>query len=146
MSDPIVVIDSSEIREGKLKELKTALDELVEFVEASEADPIAYNIYFDEDGTKMTVVQIHPSSESMEFHMEVAGPIFQKFTELLRLSRIDFYGKPSDALLEQMRQKAQLLGDATLVVNELHSGFFRFGVAEPGNATTFAEGRSALGS
>ena len=62
MSDPIVVIDSSEIREGKLEELKTALEELAAFVEANEADPIAYNIYFDEDCTQMTVVQIHPSS------------------------------------------------------------------------------------
>ena len=90
MSDPIVVIDSSQIREGKLDELKAALKELVEFVEANEADPIAYNIYFDEDGTRMTVVQIHPSSASMEFHMKVAGPVFRKFTKLLELSRVDF--------------------------------------------------------
>ena len=47
MSGPIVVIDSSEIREGKLEKLKTALKELAAFVEADEADPIAYNIYFD---------------------------------------------------------------------------------------------------
>ena len=44
MSDPIVVIDSSEIREGKLEELKTALEELAAFVEANEADPIAYSL------------------------------------------------------------------------------------------------------
>jgi quinol monooxygenase YgiN len=135
MSDPIVVIDSSEIHEGKLEELKTALKELVEFVEANEADPIAYNVYFDEDGTRMTVVQIHPSSASMEFHMKVAGPVFQKFTELLTLSRVDFYGKPSDALLEQMRQKARLLGNAPVAVNEFHKGFARFGPARPATAT-----------
>jgi hypothetical protein len=131
MSDPIVVIDSSEIREGNLEELKTALKELVEFVEAHEADPIAYNVYFDKDGTRMTVVQIHPSSASMEFHMQVAGPVFRKLTELLTLSRVDFYGKPSDVLLEQMRQKAQQLGNAPVVVNELHAGFMRFRSAEP---------------
>jgi hypothetical protein len=62
VSDPIVVIDSSEIREGRLEDLKAALKELVEFVEASEAEPIAHNIYFNEDGTRMTVVQIHPIS------------------------------------------------------------------------------------
>lgn len=71
MSGPIVVIDSSEVREGKLEELKTALKELAAFVEADEADPIAYNIYFDEDCTQMTVVPIHPSSASMELHMFV---------------------------------------------------------------------------
>jgi quinol monooxygenase YgiN len=129
MSDSIIVIDSSEILEGKLEELKTALEELVEFVEANEADPIAYNVYFDEDGTRMTVLQIHPSSAAMEFHMEVAGPVFRKFTGLVKLSRVDFYGRPSDALLEQMRQKAQLLGNAPVVVNALHAGFLRFGPA-----------------
>jgi quinol monooxygenase YgiN len=129
MSDPLVVIDSSEIVDGKLEELKTALAELVEFVEANEADPIAYNVYFDEDGTRMTVLQVHPSSASMELHLEAAGPVFRKFTELVKLARVDFYGRPSDALLEQMRQKAQLLGNAPVVVNELHEGFVRFGPA-----------------
>ena len=122
----LIAIDSSEIREGKIDELKTGLAELVEFVEANEPEPIAYSIYIDEAGSRMTVVQIHPSSESMEVHMKLAGPIFQKFTELVVLSRIDFYGTPSDALLEQMRQKAEMLGNARLVVNELHAGFARF--------------------
>jgi hypothetical protein len=124
---PLVAIDSSEIREGRIDELKAGLTELVEFVEANEAEPIAYSIYIDEAGTRMTVMQIHPSSASMELHMRLAGPIFQKFAELVVLSRIDFYGTPSDALLEQMRQKAELLGNARVVVNELHAGFARFG-------------------
>ncbi|MGH3113477.1 MAG: alpha/beta fold hydrolase, partial [Gaiellaceae bacterium] len=38
-ADSIVVIDTSEIREGKVDELKTALTKLVEFVEANEAEP-----------------------------------------------------------------------------------------------------------
>ena len=122
----LIAIDSSEIREGKIDELKIGLAELVEFVEANEPEPIAYSIYIDEAGSRMTVVQIHPSSESMELHMKLAGPIFQKFTELVVLSRIDFYGTPSDALLAQMRQKAEMLGNARLVVNELHAGFARF--------------------
>jgi len=59
--------------------------------------------------------------------MDVAGPVFRRFTELVELSKIDIYGKPSDALLEQTRRKAQLLGNAPVVVNELHAGFARLG-------------------
>jgi quinol monooxygenase YgiN len=143
MSDPIVVIDSSEIREGKLEELKTALKEMVQFVEANEPEPIAYNIYVDEDGTRMTVVQIHPNSASMEFHMKVAAPIFRKFTELLKLSRVDFYGRPSEAVLELMRQKAQLLGNAPVVVNELHAGFARLEQAKLDNGTSMGRSSTA---
>jgi hypothetical protein len=129
--DPIVAIDSSEIREGKIEELKARLTELVDFVEANEAEPIAYSVYIDEDGRRMTVMQIHANSASMELHMRLAGPIFRRFTELVVLSRIDFYGRPSDALLEQMRQKAEMLGNASVVVNELQAGFARFGT-DPG--------------
>ncbi|MGH3042313.1 MAG: hypothetical protein ACRDNG_11360 [Gaiellaceae bacterium] len=124
---PIIAVDSSEIREGRIDELKTGLTELVDFVEANEAEPIAYRTYIDEDGKRMTVVQIHPSSASMELHMKLAGPIFQKLTDLVVLSRIDLYGRPSDVLVEQMRQKAEMLGNAPVVVNELHAGFARFG-------------------
>jgi hypothetical protein len=75
MSDPIVIIDSSEIREGKLEELKTAINDLVDFVEANEPRPIAYIVYLDEAGVRMTVVQVHPDSGSMELHMKVAAPL-----------------------------------------------------------------------
>lgn len=139
-ADPIVVVDTSEIREGRIDELKTALTKLVEFVEANEVDPIAYSIYIDEDGSRMTVMQIHPSSASVEFHMRLAGPAFRKFTELVVLSRVDIYGTPSDALLDLMHQKAELLGNAPVVVNQLHAGFARFGSARPDDAARLDDG------
>jgi quinol monooxygenase YgiN len=128
MSEPIVIIDSSEIREGKLEELKTAMKELAEFVESNEPRPISYNLYLNEAGTRMTVVQVHPDSASMEFHMKVAGPAFPKFVELIKLSTMDVYGKPSDDLVERMRQKVRMLGNARVVVHELQAGFARFGI------------------
>lgn len=128
MSDPIIYIDTSEIREGKLEELKTAINDLVEFVDANEPQAIAYNVYLNGNGTRITVVQIHPDSASLEFHMKVAGPAFPKFTEFIKLSTIEIYGKPSDNLLKQLRQKAQMLGNGTVVVHDLHAGFVRIGV------------------
>lgn len=83
MTEPIVFIDSSEIREGKLEELKMAIRDLVEYVQSNEPRPIAYNVYLNESGSRMTVVQVHPDSASMEFHMKVAGPAFPKFVGLV---------------------------------------------------------------
>jgi quinol monooxygenase YgiN len=125
MSEPIVYIDSSEIREGKLEELKAAVRELVEFVHANEPRLLSYNFYFNEGGTRMTVVAVHPDSASMEFHMKVAGPAFRGFTEFIDLSTIEVYGKLSDVLLTQLRQKAQMLGSGTVHVHEKHAGFVR---------------------
>jgi quinol monooxygenase YgiN len=127
MAAPLIVVDTSEVHDGRLEELRAAVAELVEFVEANEAEPLAYNVYFDEQGTTMTVVQVHTSSESFERHMEIAGPVFRKFADLLTLSRIDFYGTPSRIALDQMRRKAELLGNAPVVVNNLQTGFNRLG-------------------
>src|SRR4029450_4325825 len=149
MSEPLISLDTSLIHDGRLDELKEAVTELVEFVRSNEPRPIAYEIYFDEAGSRMTVVQVHPDSASMgyhmtvggraggrsvqvppdsasmEYHMTVAGPAFAGFAELITLSTLDVYGKPSEELLELLRRKVQLLGDATVVVHDLQAGFAR---------------------
>jgi hypothetical protein len=127
MSEPIVYIDISEVREGRLEELKSAIDELVAFVDAKVPRAISYGVYLNEEGTRMTVVQVHPDSESLEHHMEVGGPAFAKFRDYLELKTIEIYGQPSDKLLEQLQQKAQMLGDGRVAVHELRAGFARFG-------------------
>jgi hypothetical protein len=125
MTEPLIAVDSSQIREGKLDAVKAGVAELAEFVEANEPEMIVYSIYLDEEAGRMTVVQIHPNSASMERHMEIAAPVFRKFAGLLLMTRVDFYGTPSEALLERTRQKAELLGSAPVVVNELQAGFAR---------------------
>jgi hypothetical protein len=126
MLEPIVSIDWSTVRPGKLDELRVAMRALVGFVEAKEPRPLAYHVYFNEDGTRMTVLQVHPDSASIEYHMEVAGPEFAKVKDLLELSAIEVYGNASEELLGQLQTKARLLGGATLAAHELHAGFTRF--------------------
>ncbi|CAN5732207.1 hypothetical protein BH18ACI4_BH18ACI4_09580 [soil metagenome] len=128
MSEPIVYIDTSEIREGKIEELKTAMNELVKFVQANEPRLIAYHVYIKEDGARMTVLHVHPDAASLELHMKVAGPAFLRFRQFIKLLTIDVYGQLSNDLLEQARQKAQMLGNGTVLVRQLRAGFTRFAV------------------
>jgi hypothetical protein len=58
--------------------------------------------------------------------MEVAGPFFREFMELVTLSSIHIYGEPSKNLLKQLHEKAHLLGRDAVVVDALHAGFTRF--------------------
>jgi hypothetical protein len=127
MSDPIVFVDTSEIREGKLEDLRRAVADLAEFVEANEPDPISYQVFFTNGGRRMTVLQVHPDSASMERHMEVAGPVFARFADLLELRTIDIYGSPSAKVVDQLQRKAELLGTATVSVHDRQAGFVRFG-------------------
>jgi hypothetical protein len=70
------------------------LTELVEFVTSNESRPIFYSVYLTPDGTGMTVLQVHPDSASMEFHMRAGASRFPKFTELVDLSAMEIFGKP----------------------------------------------------
>ncbi|WP_228500369.1 hypothetical protein [Nocardioides agariphilus] len=124
-SQPIVYVDTSGVREGRLEELKVAMNDLAEFVEASEPRLLAYQVYFSEDGARMTVLHINPDSASLEFHMKVAGPKFAPIGEFINMLAIDVYGHPDAALVEQLRQKAVLLGSGVVRVHELHAGFAR---------------------
>ena len=126
MSQPLVYIDTSEVREGVLDELKGAIEELVTFVDANVPQILAYGVYLSEDGSRMTVVHLHADSASLEYHMDAAGPVFRRFADLLTLSSIRVYGEPSDKAVEQLHEKARLLGCEEVTVHGPHAGFTRF--------------------
>jgi hypothetical protein len=128
MSEAIVYVDTADVREGSLEDLKTAIEELVAFIESNEPRIIAYNVYFNDEGTEMTVVHVHPDSASLEYHLEVAGPIFRRLVGLVTLSSIQVYGKPGERVLQQLQEKSRLLGGGAVVVAPLHAGFARFAV------------------
>jgi len=128
MSAPngILYVDQSNVLdEGKLGDLKAAMSELSAFVEANEPRIRSYNVYFAADGSRMTVTHEHDDAESLAFHMEVAGPLFQPVGKFIRMISIDVYGWPGEALIAQLQQKATMLGPAPVTVHELGAGFAR---------------------
>jgi quinol monooxygenase YgiN len=132
MAETIVYTDHSEIRPGKLEEIKSGIAEIVEFVRAHEPQLIFYAFYIDEVAPSMTVVAVHPDSASMEFHMQIGGPEFRKLADFIDLRLIEAYGAPSPTVLDQLDDKAQMLGEnARVVVHERQAGFARFLSADP---------------
>lgn len=125
MSDSIVYIDRSVVRDGKLEELKPAMAELVDFVETNEPEILAYDVYFSADGDRMTVMHEHADQDSLEFHMEVAGPKFPPIGEFIELESIDVYGHIGEDLTQELRDKASELGSGRVLVHELHRGVDR---------------------
>lgn len=125
MTDFIVYIDQSTVSDGKLEKLKSAMRELVAFVEANEPEILAYDVYFSADGSQMTVMHMHANQDSLEFHMEVAGPKFPPIGEFIELDSIDVYGHLSEDLIERLKDKASTLGSGRVSVHELHQGVDR---------------------
>jgi quinol monooxygenase YgiN len=122
---PIVYIDHSEVREGRLDELRDALRELAAWVEDNEPWLAGYSVYFSDDGRRFSVIHVHADPASLAMHLETAGPRFAPFAELVNLLRIDVYGDPGEAIVERLRDKARLLGTGTVAVHPFHAGFAR---------------------
>ncbi len=125
MSSPIVYVDHSEIVEGRLEELTGQLDGLVALIESNEPRLIAYAVYLNEDRTELSVVHVHRDVASLVTHFQVTGPAFRNFVDLVRLQSIDVYGEAPEDVVDQLRAKARLLGNATVSVHAFHAGFIR---------------------
>jgi hypothetical protein len=125
MAMPIIYVDRSEIT-GDVTQLKEAISTLVAFVREREPRLVTYGFYIDEAGSAMSVVAVHPDSESLGLHLAIGGPEFRKVGQFIDLQLIEVFGEPSEAILVQLQQKARMLGKAARVsVHSLEAGFAR---------------------
>lgn len=132
MSQPLVYVDTSAVREGALDALKDAIEELVEFLADNEPQILLYDVCLSDDGTEMTVVHVHADSGSLEYHLDVGGPVFRQFADLIVLYSIRVYGEPSEKAVGQLHDKGRMLGCEDVAVHGRHAGF--------GRLTTHPEG------
>jgi hypothetical protein len=131
MGDFIAYLDTSEVRAGRLEELKAAMAELTTFVEQNEPRIISYCVCFSEDGSIMSVLHFHPDVASLEFHLKVAGPKFPPIAPLIKLRTIEIFGRPTEELVAELRAKAKLLGTGSVIIRDVHAGFARFTRDQP---------------
>lgn len=103
MSGRLIYIGSYTVKSGKREECKQRLGELVDLVETNEPRLIAFHIYLDEQGGKLSVVQVHPDSAPMEFHLKVISEhLTGAFEYLGETESEQLYGAPSDTLSEML--------------------------------------------
>jgi hypothetical protein len=72
------------------------------------------------------VVHVHTDSASPEYHLEVGGPAFKPFVDMIDLRSIEVYGEPSVKAIAQLEEKARMLGSGTVVIHQPAGGFTRF--------------------
>ena len=125
MGAPIVYLDRSDIRPGMVAELRQAVAHLVAFVEEREPQLLTYGFHIDEKRETMTLVAVHPDAGSLELHLRIGGPEFRKVGEFIVLRAIEVYGEPGDEVLRLLREKAEILGGASVTVHRQTEGFAR---------------------
>ena len=97
---------------------------LVEFVEHNEPQLIAFNEYVDDNGTEVTVVQVHPDGASMQKHLAIIGErAAQAYDETLDATlAIQIFGPVDPQMLNTMR--AQTGEGVSLTIATEHLGGF----------------------
>jgi quinol monooxygenase YgiN len=110
MAQPFIYVGTLGIKEGKLEEVKQSWQAVVEAVKEHEPQMIAFHGFVNEGGTEMTVIQVHPDTASMDFHMKVLRETLGEQLaralgpELFEFRRSEYYGTPSESALEMDRQ------------------------------------------
>jgi hypothetical protein len=81
---------------------------LVDFIEANEPRLIAFHEYANDEGTEVSVVQVHPDADSFEFHMGAVRELASRAYEetLDSTSGIQVFGAPTESILEMLRRQA----------------------------------------
>lgn len=108
MSEPLIVISTLRVKEGKLEEIRRYYKKVLEIVEHNEPQVIAFHGFLNEEGTEMTSIQVHPDTASMDFHMQVLRDTwdesFSEYGQMLEMISIAYYGSPPASALEMDRQ------------------------------------------
>ena len=103
MAGPLIYVGTYTIKPGNEGEATERLTQLVDFVETNEPRMIAFNTYLDRDGRTLSIVQVHPDSASMEFHMQMNARHFATAFDWLDPSMSgQYFGDISDALTAEL--------------------------------------------
>lgn len=108
MGQPFIFIGTHRLQEGKLPAFRVAFARLTEVVKTNEPQMIAFNGYANEDGTEVSVVQVHPDAGSMASHMQVVREhITSAYEDLLEeTTSILVYGELNEATRQMMQHLA----------------------------------------
>ncbi|WP_169542955.1 putative quinol monooxygenase [Sneathiella aquimaris] len=104
MSDHVYWIIEANVRDGKLQELKTLMQEMSSATMEDEPGALNYEWSLSEDETICHIFERYASSDAAMIHMGNFGSKFAKqFMGVLKPFRCTLYGEPSDAVCDAMK-------------------------------------------
>jgi len=125
MSEPVVFISHFTVKEGKLDHLKRLAGEVERSLRDDKPGTLAWLVYVDADGTKVSFVHCFPDADAMDLHFEGSDERTAAVYEFVEPAGFEIYGRPSDQALETMQQAAAGSGVSLTVLPEHVGGFQR---------------------
>ena len=125
MSEPLIVISTFRVKEGKFEDLERYYKKISEIVKANEPQLIAFHGFLNKERTEMTSIQVHPDTASLDIHMQVLrdnwDESFGDYGQMLEVIRVEYLGTPPESSLAMDMQ-----GDWSVSLKPLYvTGFTR---------------------
>ena len=125
MSDPVVFISHFRIKQGKVDSLRRVSIETTDRLRSEKPRTVLFLSYADEDRGVISFLHAFADADAMDAHFEGADERSRIALEFLEPVGWEFYGKPSAAALESVRQAATASGATLTVEPEYVAGFLR---------------------
>jgi hypothetical protein len=127
MSEPIVFVSHLRVKEGKFDDMRGLSTQVTRAMEAGRPRTLGFLLYVEQGGTRMSIIHVFPDAESMDLHFAGADERSSAAYEYVDPDGWEIYGKPSEAVLQQMRREAALAGVGLDLHPEFLAGFLRLG-------------------
>ena len=124
MSSPFVFVTTHRIKPGNLDRFTALNEEYLDFVEQQEPRMLAHFTYLSADGTEVSLVQVHPDSESAEHHLQLVAPRLVAAAEVVENVAIEVYGEPGPVVQAALAHNAAA-GVPVRVNSRVLGGFSR---------------------
>ncbi|MEA2002871.1 MAG: hypothetical protein U9N84_13435 [Actinomycetota bacterium] len=102
MSEMVLFVGTYNIPEGGLVAFHEQARAMTELIRDHEPQVLAVGHFLSEDQTEGTSIHLHPDADSFDFHMETASRLIGRGSQILDVTRIEFYGKPHDSIVDQL--------------------------------------------
>jgi hypothetical protein len=107
MPQPLILITTSTIKDGKLDGVKALSTRFADLVEEHDTALMSFDFYINDDGTLVSNVQVHRDAESMEAYLPVAQPLIAEALQLTHTDAIDVFGAPGPIFQQVLRMNAE---------------------------------------
>jgi quinol monooxygenase YgiN len=125
MSEPVVFISHFAIKEGALDDLRRHSADGVARIREEKPGTVLFLSYLDEEAGRISFLHAFPDADALDRHVEGADERAAAAYELIEPRGWEFYGRPSEQVLEAMRAAASKFGVPLVVEPEFNGGFLR---------------------
>lgn len=128
MSQPIVFISHSRIKEGSAAAFRKMVAQMYPTLEENLPLTVAHMGFYNEDETEVTFIHVFPDAAAMEAHMEGGAARAAAAYEYIETLGFEVYGPASEAGLQGLQQAAAD-GVPLKVVPDAIGGYLRLNPA-----------------